>query len=140
MYVPGFQHGETFAHDGHAPFVKVTERPRGRFAGKPPADQLSGVVPLLNRHLRHAWQRPSVLIQGRGIANDKYFGMPSEAKIILDAHASGVIRFRRQPFAGRRRRDTGGPDDGLAEDPFSRHDNAISIDSIHALPEFHLDP
>src|ERR1700722_544120 len=66
--------------------------------------------------------------------------MPSEAKIILDAHASGVIRFRRQPFAGRRRRDTGGPDDGLAEDPFSRHDNAISIDLIQALPEFHLDP
>ena len=69
----------------------------------------------------------------------KISGWPGTAEIGSDAYPPGAIRRRVQPFARRRRRDTRGPDHGLARDALAADDDTVIVDPVGALSQSHLD-
>src|SRR5580692_2081772 len=101
MQFAALQHCETFAHHGHIPLVEVAEWAWRRFAGDAALNHLRGVPPLLDRHLRNAWERLSVLSEGHGVPDDKYLGVAGHTEVILDAHPAGAVCLRVEPLASR---------------------------------------
>src|SRR5215470_6122487 len=63
------QHGEALADDCHGSFVEVSERLQGGLPSDAPTNQLRGIAALLHRHLSDAWQRMTVLIERRSVAD-----------------------------------------------------------------------
>src|SRR5207244_9152383 len=93
---------------------------------------------LFRSDLRHTGQGSSVLLERRGIADDEDLGMPRDREILLDAYPSGPIRLDGEPLPGGRRGHPGGPDDRLARDALTRHDDAVGVDPIDAPSAPHL--
>src|SRR6185295_3834777 len=139
MEFSAFQNCKTFAHHRHVAFVEVTERRQSRFPLDPPPNQLSRVASLLQGNLSNAGQRFSVLLQRRGIADDKNFWMPGHGYIGLYLDTSGAICFDAQPFSRRRRSDPGRPDYCSTCNPLARHDYAFLVNLIHAMAEPYFD-
>src|SRR5262249_58624375 len=96
----GLQHGETFADDRHGAFVEIAKRGRRGLTEDAPANYPAHIATLLHRHLGHAGQRSTVLIERCSIPDDEDLGMPRHPEIRLDADAPGAIRRRLQPLAG----------------------------------------
>src|SRR5277367_445682 len=96
--------------------------------------------PLLNRDLRNAGERLTLFLKRGRIANHKDLRMLGHGEVALNVHSSGTVGLDLQPLAGRRRRDTGCPDHGLARDAFAGNHHTISIDLIDTVSEPDLDP
>jgi hypothetical protein len=60
--------------------------------------------------------------------------MSGHAEVLLNAHPSSAIRFSIQPLGGRRRSDSRGPDDSIADDPLALDDHASRVHLFHAAP------
>src|SRR2546425_3510502 len=134
----GLQDGEALPDHCHAALVEVAKRTRRRSAPETLADQPSRIAAFLDRDLRHTGQGFSVLLERRGIADDEDLGMPWDREVLLDAYPSGPIRLYAKPLPGGRWSHPGGPDDRLARDALTRHDDAVGVDPIDALSEPHL--
>src|SRR3989454_7039892 len=132
------QDSEPLPDHRHAALVEVAKRTWRRSASETLPDQPSRIAALLDRDLRHTGQGSSVLLERRGIADDEDLGMPRDREVLLDAYPSGPIRLDGEPLPGRRRGHPGGPDDRLARDALTHHDDAVGVDPIDALSEPHL--
>src|SRR2546422_8033147 len=88
---------------------------------------------LLHRHLGHAGQRMTILIERRRVTDHEDLRMAWHAEIRLDTHAPRPIRLRLEPLAGGRRRHPRRPDDRPAGDALARHDDAVDVDVLHAV-------
>ena len=76
----GLQYSKTLANHGHASLVKVAEGPRSGTADDAVVNQLSGITPLLDRHLSDPGKRFAILIERRRIADHKNSGCPGTVR------------------------------------------------------------
>src|SRR5215467_13044836 len=135
LELPALQYGKTLADDCHGALVEITKRDRLLASGDAAVNEFSRIMPALHGHLRHAGKRFAVLFECRGIANHKDFGMSGYSQIFLNAHSPRAVRLNLEPLTRGRRRDTGGPNDGLACDALTCNHDAICIDLFHTVPE-----
>src|SRR2546430_10513661 len=87
----------------------------------------------------YARQRFSVLIERGRIADHENFRMIWNSKIGLDAHATGAIGLRPQPFSSRRRCDTGRPDDRFACYALAPEGDPFAVDLFDRLAQVDFD-
>src|ERR1700688_3497383 len=62
MDLAALEHGEAFAHHGHAAFVEVAKRARRGSTSDPAANHFRCIAPLLHGYLRHAGKGLPVLL------------------------------------------------------------------------------
>src|ERR1700757_1798071 len=137
--LPALQYGKALAHYGHGALIEVAKRSWRLAAGYTAVNEFSCIMSLLYSHLGDAGKGFAVLLECRGIANHKDFGMSGDSQIFLNAYPPGTVRLHVKPLARRRRRDTGGPDYGLARNALTCHHYAVCVDLIHAVSESNLD-
>src|SRR5262249_25794028 len=118
--LPTLQYGEAPSHHGHGALVEVAKRSRLFAAGYTAVNKFSRIMSLLHSHLCDAGKGLAVLLKCRGIADHKSFGMSWDSQISLTAYPPGTVRLHVEPLARSRRRDTGGPDHGLARNALTR--------------------
>src|SRR5215471_11776687 len=135
LELPALQYGKTLAHHRHSPLVEIAKRGRLLASGDAAVNEFSRIMPALHGHLRHAGKRFAVLFECRGIANHKDFGMSGNSQIFLNTYPPSAVHLNLEPFTRGRRRDTGGPNHGLARNALTCDHRAICIDLIHAVPE-----
>src|SRR5262245_19587533 len=100
--LPTLQYGKTLAHHGHVALVKIAKRSRLFAAGDTAVNKVSRIVSLLYSHLDEAGKGFAVLLQRRGIADHKNFGMSGDSQISLNAYPPGTVRLHVEPLARRR--------------------------------------
>jgi len=88
-------------------------------------DEFPCIASLLHCHLSYARKDFAFLLECRGVANHKDFGMSRHGQIFLNAHPTGTIRLHIQPLARWRGRDTGGPDHSLARNALTSDHHAV---------------
>src|SRR5580704_15476311 len=91
-------------------------------------NQSGRIAPLLHRDLRHAGKRLAILVQRCGITDHENLRMSWHREVVLDLHPTRAIRLCLEPLARGRWRHTRSPYHGLAEDAFTRHDDALLVD------------
>src|SRR5262245_39974553 len=139
MKLARLQDGKTLAHDGHVPLIKVAKRTRRSFAGYVSMNLPPCIAPLLHRHLSYTEQRLTVLIERRGVAHYEDLRVSLHSEVLLNAYPPGAVCVHIQPLARRRRSDTTSPDDSLAQDAFTCHNDAVFINLVHVVsqPDLH---
>src|SRR5215472_15397391 len=133
------QHSKTLAHHSHAAFVKVAEGSRWWIANDAIENQLSCITPLLHRHLRYAWQRFAVLIEGCRVADHENLGMAGHGKIVLNANPARAVCFDVQPFDRVRTHYVCASDPRFACAAFAPDYHAFHEDVSNALSEQEAD-
>src|SRR6266566_3168379 len=133
MNLAALHDGKAFANHCHVAFVEIAKWRRSGLSEEAFSNQPSRVTSSLHRHLGHAGQRLAVLLNRRGIPDDKNLRMPGHREIGLHFDASCAIGFDPQPFARRGRSYSGGPDYGLAGDPLASDDHTVLVYLIDTM-------
>src|SRR5208283_1908550 len=102
----------------------------------------SDVPALLDGDLRHSRQGPTVLHQGRGVADDEYPPRIGNVQKWADACPTSPVGRRAEHLHNRRWRDACGPQYRTAVDPLSadRYASIIDVFDHRAGDYFHSEP
>src|SRR5712692_2191357 len=89
---------------GQIPFIDVMKGLRVRFSRHPISNDGSRIASLLQRYLRHSWERLPILGTARRITNDKHVGVARDGQVAQDLDAACPVRLGTQPLTSRRGR------------------------------------
>jgi hypothetical protein len=138
MDLSALQNGEPFPHNRHVALIKVLEWFRRPSAHNAAVNQLAPIPAFLECHLGDSRERFAVLIERRGVANDKDFRVSWHGEVRLHAYSSCSIGSHVEPLTWGRWCDAGRPDDRFADDAFARDDDAIGINEVNAVTQANL--
>src|SRR5215471_1664148 len=122
----------------HVAFVKITKRLRRWSPGLFIPDHFADIRAPLHRHLRDTRERLPVLIKRGSIADDEDLWMSWYTAVRRNPDAPGPVGRRVQPFAGRRRGDSGCPDRRAARNGFITDYHVCLVNRLDGLAESHL--
>jgi len=88
---------------------------------------------LLHRDLRDARQWLAILNEGSCVTNHENIAMTIDVEIAFNLDASCAVGFDAKPFTGRRRRNTGSPNDRFARNPLAADFDTVRVNSIHRV-------
>src|SRR5262249_31299048 len=119
-------------------FVKITKR-----LSRGPSlllilDHLADIMALLHGYLCDARQRLPVLIKRGSIADNEDLWMSWNTAVLRNSDPPGLVGRRVQPFAGRRRGDSGCPDRRAARNGFITDYHVCLVNRLDGLAEPHF--
>jgi hypothetical protein len=85
-YLAALQDGKALTDDGQISFVEVVEQFWSCFSFHSSSYELASIASLLHRYLRNSRKGSSILVQGRGIANNENVWM---VEFVFEVHSDG---------------------------------------------------
>src|SRR5712691_10412097 len=101
VHLSALQDGEPLPDDGHVALVEVVEGTGSGLSSYPSVNEPPRIASLLHRHLGHARQRMTILVERGRVTDDEDLRVARHGEILPHADPPGVIRLHLQPLADR---------------------------------------